>query len=115
MQQQRAGFELEQQVLCTPPGLAHALSGDFCGKTVRNAPAESRLVHRQRDDLAADDVRVDATSRRLDFRKLRHGERLQPGRRSVNQQRGTRGHRASARGVPEASLRSEAVRAKTNL
>jgi hypothetical protein len=44
------------------------LTGDLQRNIVRYSPAQSRLVDGERDNLAADDMRLDAAAGGFDFR-----------------------------------------------
>ena len=51
----------------------NALAGDLWGDVGVYAPTQARLMNLERDDPTADDMRFDAATSRLDFRKLRQG------------------------------------------
>jgi hypothetical protein len=68
MQHERAGVEPDEQILRAPAGAMNALACYGRGDVGIYAPAKTRLVNLERDDLAADDMRFDAATSRLDFR-----------------------------------------------
>src|SRR5919109_635464 len=70
MQQQRAGFQAQQQVLGAPPDAEDALSGHLARQVAGYLPAQARLVHLERDDALPERVGPQAPARRFDFRQL---------------------------------------------
>jgi len=68
VQDQSARVEAEQQILCATTGRLNAPACGLIGDVGAYAPSQARLMNRERDDLAADDMRFDAATGSLDFR-----------------------------------------------
>jgi hypothetical protein len=70
MQEQRARVEAEEEVLGASASQPDVLTGDLQGEVVRYPPAQSWFMNVERDDLAADDMGLDAAAGSFDFGKL---------------------------------------------
>jgi len=73
MQHQRAGFELEQQVLGSALRVEDALAGYQVWQVALDGPPQAGLVDGQREDFAAHGVGFDTPARGFDFWELGHG------------------------------------------
>jgi hypothetical protein len=73
MQHQRAGFELEQQVLGSALRVQDALAGYQIRQVALHAPPQSGLMDGKREDLVAHGVGLDTPARGFDFWELGHG------------------------------------------
>jgi hypothetical protein len=73
VQKQRSRVELEQKIFGAPPGCENALACDLPWHSFRDWPSQSRLMHSEPHDLAADRMRLNAAAGGLDFRKLGQG------------------------------------------
>src|SRR5579872_234142 len=79
MQQQRATLELDEEILSASLCVQDAMAGNSCRKVVLHSPPQTRLMDVQGDDASPYGVRLNATTRGLDFREFRHAPRLRPG------------------------------------
>src|SRR6185437_1483503 len=72
MQQQRAGLELQQKVLCSTLRMQDALPCHYRSQAALHGPSQPRLMHGKLDNPAPHCVRLDPSARGFDFGKLRH-------------------------------------------
>ncbi len=75
MDDQCAGFGLDQQVLGAPLDGLDALTGQAHIEVFRNRPAQAPVAHQHAVDALTDQVRLDATTGSFDFWEFRHGRR----------------------------------------
>ena len=68
MQDQRARLGLQQQVLRTSARTANGAARDRLHHGEIHRPSQASVVHAQRGDAAADDMRFDAAAGSFDFR-----------------------------------------------
>jgi hypothetical protein len=73
VQDQAAGFELDQQVLGPPANLDDALSREQRRQPCVHGPAQTRLAQDQRGHASAAHGAANAAARGLDLGKFRHG------------------------------------------